>query len=138
VFRQELEEKLSQIFGFRKTTFNAPTVDSNNGSLEQDVLFVEINDSNSRISEGKATAKVLGSLVVFSQMEKLPFGFFSKKIQAADRSLTKDFFFFDIDLNPINSPARYQNISERRVRFVYLYSAQYDPAHGQITSLEGI
>lgn len=138
MFRSELQEKLSAIFGLRKTTFDAPSVNSSNGSFEQDTLFIEINESNSRVTEGRAYAKVLGSLVVFSQMDKMPFGFFAKKIQQANHSLTKDFFFFDIDLNPVSSPARLQNITERRVRFVYLYSAQYDPAHGLITSLEGI
>lgn len=138
MFRHDLQTKLSQIFGFKKTTFDAPSVNSNDATFEQDVLFIEVNEANSRVSDGKEIAKVEGSLVVFSQMEKIPFGFFSKKIQAADRTLTKDLFFFDVDLNPINSPARFQNIAERRIRFVYLYSAQYDPSHGQITSLEGI
>lgn len=132
-----MKEKLESIFGMRKTTFDAPTVNST-GSFEQDTLFVEVNECNSRVTEGRALSRVLGSLVVFSQMDKMPFGYFNKRIQQSDGSLTKDFFFFDIDLNPSSSPARLQNITERRVRFVYLYSAQYDPAHGSITSVEGI
>ncbi len=122
----------------RKTIFDAPSVNPATGSFEQDTLFIEINECNSRMTDGMAYAKILGSLVVFAQMDKMPFGYFSKRIYKADHSLTKDLFFFDIDLNPINSPARLQNISERRVRFVYLYSAQYDPEHGELTSLEGI
>ncbi len=133
-----MKEKLSAIFGMRKTTFDAPSDNSSDGTFEQDTLFVEINECTSRMTEGRAYARVEGSLVVFSQMDKMPFGFFAKKIQQADRTMSKDFFFFDIDLNPANSPAKIQNISERRLRFVYLYSAQYDPAHGAITSLEGI
>lgn len=133
-----MKEKLESIFGMRKTTFDAPTVNSTNGSFEQDTLFIEVNECNSRVTEGRALSRVLGSLVVFSQMDKMPFGYFNKRIQQSDASLTKDFFFFDIDLNPASSPARLQNITERRVRFVYLYSAQYDPAHGSITSVEGI
>jgi hypothetical protein len=35
----------------------------------------------------------------------------------------------------LNSPARLQNIAERRAAFVYLYSAQYDPDQGELTSL---
>lgn len=138
MFRAELQSKLSTIFGMRKTTFDAPTTDSSDGSFEQDTLFIEVNECTSRVTEGRAYARVLGSLVVFSQVNKMPFGFFNKRIQQADHSLTKDLFFFDIDLNPANSPARFQNITERRLRFVYLYSAQYDPAQGSITSLEGI
>lgn len=138
MFRNELADKLSQIFGLRKTTFDAPAVNSNTGSFEQDTLFIEINQCPARVTEGRVYSKVLGSLVVFAQVNKLPFGYFNKKIQQADPSLTKDLFFFDIDLNPVTSAARIQNISERRLRFVYLYSAQYDPEHGSITSLEGI
>lgn len=136
MFRAELAEKLTQIFGFKKTTFDAPSVSSTTGTFEQETLFVEINEARSRVTEGKAFAKILGSIVCFSQMEKLPFGFFNKKIQQAPYALTKPFFFFDIDLNPANSPARIQNITERRARFVYLYSGQYDPDHGELTSLE--
>ncbi len=137
MFRAELKDKLSRIFGMAKTTFDAPTV-KQDGSFEQDTLFIEVTECNSRVTEGMAYAKVQGSLIVFSQMDKMPFGFFHKKIQQADHSLTKELFFFDIDLNPASSPARFQNITERRVRFIYLYSAQYDPNHGSITSLEGI
>jgi hypothetical protein len=122
----------------RKTTFDAPSMNSSDGSFEQDTLFIEVNECPARITEGMAYAKVSGSIVVFSQMDKMPFGYFAKRIQQADQSLTKDIFFFDIDLNPMNSPARLQNITERRCRFVYLYSAQYDPEHGELTSLEGI
>jgi hypothetical protein len=133
VFRAEIKDQLSKIFGFKKVTFDAP-----GESYEQDTLFVEINESPTVAKEGRCTARVTGSLVVYSQLDKLPFGYFNKRIQQADPELTKKFFFFDIDLNPMNSPARIQNIAERRVRFVYLYSAQYDPEHGEITTLEGI
>ncbi len=129
--------KLEGIFGFKKTTYDAPSANNANGTFEQDVLFIEINEANSRVTQsGKAYSKVLGSLVVFAQMEKMPFGYFNKKIQQADPSLTGKFFFFDIDLNPASSPARIQNITERRLRFVYLYSGQYDPDHGELTGLE--
>jgi hypothetical protein len=106
------------------------------GSMEQDTLFIDISECQSRITEGKQIAKVFGSLTVFSQVEKLPFGYFNKRIQQASHQLTKKFFFFDIDLNPSSSPARIQNIVERRVRFVYLYSAEYDPWQGELTSLD--
>jgi hypothetical protein len=137
VFRDELKASLSAIFGFPKTTFNAPSTGPD-GSFEQDTLFIQIDEAPFRATEGKAYCKVLGSLIVFSQLEKLPFGFFNRKIQMAPHELTEDFFFFDIDTVPANSPARIQNIAERRLRFIYLYSSQYDPAQGLITSVEGI
>lgn len=137
MFREEVADALTTIFGLKRTTFDAPSMDSS-GSFEQDTLFIQIDEAPFRVTEGKAHAKVLGTLIVFSQIEKLPFGFFSRRINMAPYALTKNFYFFDIDTVPANSPARIQNIAERRVRFVYLYSAQYDPEHGSITSLEGI
>lgn len=131
-----MAQKLADIFGFRKTTYDAASVNSSTGTFEQDTLFIEVNESNASVKEGKATARVTGSMVVFSQMDKMPFGYFNKRIQQADPELTRKFFFFDIDLNPASSPARIQNITERRLRFVYLYSGQYDPDHGELTSLE--
>lgn len=125
-----MQDKLKAIFGVKKVTFDEP-----GDSFEQDCIFVEILESQSNTGQGKATAKVSGALVMYSQNNKLPFGFFNKKIQQADKSLTKNFFFFDIDVDAQNSPARLQNISERRANFIYLYSAQYDPNQGSLTSV---
>lgn len=130
-----MAEKLSQIFGFRKTTFSAPSSESD-APYEQDTLFVQVEQARSRAGNGMFTAKIMGTLIVFTQMDKMPFGYFNRRIEQAHPSLTKDFLFFDIDLNPISTPAKIQNISERRVRFVYLYKAQYDPEQGELTSLE--
>ncbi len=130
-----MAEKLSQIFGLRKTTYNQPLM-SNEGTFEQETLFIQVEDCKSRATFGRSYAQVLGTLIVFAQMDKMPFGYFNKRIQLASAELTRQFFFFDIDQNPPNSPARVQNISERRVRFVYLYSAEYDPNHGELTDLE--
>src|SRR5690349_592921 len=117
-------DKLSRIFELKRTTLDAPSINSTTGSFEQETLFVEINETLIRVTEGKSYARVLGTLTVFAQFDKLPYGYFNKRIQQSDHSLTKDFFFFDVDLNPANSPARFQNIAERRLRFVYLYAAQ--------------
>lgn len=131
MFRRELAEKLKAIFGVEKVSFDEP-----GDSFEQDTLFVEILESQSNTGQGRATAKVNGAIVMYSQHNKLPYGFFNKRLQNADPALTKPFFFFDIDVDAQNSPARLQNISERRASFVYLYSAQYDPNQGQLTSVE--
>lgn len=131
MFRKEMGEKLKEIFGVKKVTFDQP-----GESYEQDTLFVEIEECLTRASHGRATAKVTGSVVIFSERDKLPYGFFAKRIAQAPGAATRDFFFFDTDVDALNSPARLQNISERRSRFVYLYSAQYDPNNGQITSVD--
>lgn len=130
MFRKELEKRLKNIFGFRKISFDAPSE-----SFEQDTLFVDISEVRTNAAPGKASAYVRGSLSVFSQNDKLPYGYFNKRLQTASASLTKSLFFYDIDTNVLNSPARMQNISERRTSFVFLYSEQYDPNRGQLTQV---
>lgn len=130
MFKKEMEAKLKAIFGVRKVTFDEP-----GDSYEQDTIFVQVLESRANTGQGKATAKVTGAIVMFSQHGKLPYGFFNKKLQQAPAAMTKDFFFYDIDTEPQNSPARFQNIAERRASFIYLYSAQYDPKQGSITSV---
>ncbi len=134
MFRKELQSKFERIFGM-KSTFDQPSIGPT-GTFEQETIFIQVDEPNFRTGQGIATAKVTGSFAVFAQMDKMPFGYFNRRIEKADPSLTKDLFFYDIDLNPASSPARIQNITERRVRFVYLYQAQYDPDQGEITSLE--
>lgn len=131
MFRKTLEERLKKIFGFEKVTFQAPS-----DAFEQDTLFIEIQNPRTRTSEAKVYARVTGQLIVYSQDNKMPYGFFNKRIEKAPNALTKDFFFFDIDVNIENSPARLQNISERRVSFVFFFTAQYDPNLGELTTLE--
>lgn len=131
MFRKELEDNLKKIFGFEKVSLNAPS-----DSFEQDTLFVQIDQPNTRTSEGKVYAKVYGQLIVFSQHDKLTYGFFNKRIEKADVALTKKFFFYDTDVNVENSNARMQNIHERRTSFVFFFTAQYDPKLGTLTTLE--
>lgn len=132
MFRASLQQNLEKIFGVKKVTYNAPS-----DVYEQDSLFVNVQEVTSRIAPGKsAYARVMGNLTVYSHGARLPFGFFSKRIQAADSELTKDFFFFDLDVNALNSPARLQDISEIQGKFIFLYSSQYDPNQGELTDLE--
>lgn len=129
MFQKDLKSKFEKIFGFKKTTFDEA------GESEQNVLFIEITDCVSRVQNGKVYAKVNGEIVVYSHLKDLPFGFFNKRIQGADKTLTKGLFFFDIDTNVEKSPTLSQNLSERRVKFLFLYEEQYDPNQGEITSL---
>lgn len=129
MFRADLKDKLERIFGFKKTTFGAAS-----DQFEQDVLFVEIQSCKAKPGDGDISAKVTGKIVVYSQDNKMPFGFFNKRIEKADKALTKDFFFYDIDVNNESSPARLQNISERSCSFVFLFQTQYDPNLGHIES----
>lgn len=129
MFRKDLEEKLGKIFGLKKTSLNAAS-----DQFEQDVLFIEIGSCKSKASDGEIHAKVTGRVLIYAQDNKMPYGFFTKRIEKADKALTKDFFFHDIDFNNESSPARLQNITERSASFVFLYSAQYDPNLGTIES----
>lgn len=130
MFRKELHTVMHKIFGLEKTTYSAPS-----DAFEQDTLFIEVQDVQSNAGEGKASCKVTGAVVIFSQGNKLPYGFFNKKIQQAKPEYKKDLFFFDIDTDAVNSPARIQNIHERRCSFIYLYKEQYDPNQGELTSV---
>ncbi len=131
MFRADLSARLHRIFELSRVTFDAPS-----DAYEQDVLFIEIQDAETRTAQGKAIAKVSGSIVMYSQRDKLPYGFFIKKIAHAEASDTKPFYFYDTDTDALNSPARLINISERRCRFIFLYDEQYDPNQGQLTSIE--
>jgi hypothetical protein len=138
VFRKELQANLKKIFDLKKVTFDAIGKHQADGSgvYEQDCLFIEIAECFSRVTKGHAYAKVTGSLIIFCQRDELPYGFFNKQISKAPIEAVKNFFFFDVDVDVANSPARLQNISERRARFVYLYSAQHDPNQGSLESLD--
>lgn len=133
MFRSDLKRRLDKIFQFRKTTF-----DDYSDEFEQDTLFIEVELSRPKISGkdgGLQTARVVGSLVVFSQDNKLPFGYMAKQIEKADPALKANLHFYDIDSDRPDSQARLQNIHERRTSFVFLYDSQYDPDKGEITSL---
>jgi hypothetical protein len=130
VFEKSLLKKLESIFQFKKTTYDAPS-----DSFEQDTLFTEIEKATTRISDGMFYAKVEGSLIVYSQANKLPFGYFTKAITRAKLEDVRDFFFFDLEIDIASSNARLQNIHERRTRFVYLHKEQYDPNKGQLNTL---
>ena len=127
MFETELKEKFQKIFELKKVTFDAP-----GESNEQDCLFIEVEHSKNVIKDGVVKAMVSGNCLMYSQNEKLPFGFFSKAIKQADQSLTKDLFFYEIESNN----QRYRNLIKRGFSFVYFFSSQYDPKIGSITSVE--
>ena len=127
MFRKELKRKLSEIFAM-SVSFQKPSDDT----PEQEIIFVEIDDSQSKVTHGKQVAKVNGSLVMYAPQEKLPFGFFTKKINQAGAELNQGFFFYGMDENK----KTYVDLVERRCRFVFLYSGDYDPEAGTMTSVE--
>lgn len=132
MFERDLENRLKRIFGFQKVTFSYPS-----DEFEQDVLFIQIERSNCKVSGndgGKQTARATGTLVAFSQDKRLPYGFFAKRIENADKSDTSKFFFHS-EIDVPASEARLQNIHERQCSFVFLYDSQYNPERGELSSL---
>lgn len=130
MFTGKLKTKLENIFGFQKTSYNTPS-----DTPEQYTLFINIDSSQSRITAGKEIAKAFGTLTIYGQYEKLPFGFMAKKIELANLIDKEKLFFYDFEEDPAGSPARFLNISERKVKFIFLHEAQFDPDHGTITSM---
>ena len=129
MFEKELEAKFKGIFGVKKVTYDEP-----GESQEQGCIFVEIETSHNKIQDGRAKARVEGTGIMFGPNDKMPFGFFSKRIAKADLALTKDLFFYDFEENT----KRYQNIVQRKFSFVYFFNGQYDPDTGSITEVDFI
>lgn len=126
MFETALQEAFTKIFKVKKVTFDQPS-----DAREQECIFLEIETSSNAIKDGKAIAMVTGNGTMFGNNQKLPFAFFSKKIQQADPDLTKPFFFFDFE----NNTKQYQNIVQRSFSFIYFFNSQYDPETGTITSI---
>lgn len=126
MFEPELLSRFKQIFDFPKTSFQDP-----GESLEQEHLFIEVEQANANISDVRQVYKVTGQAYVHVQGDKLPFGYFAKRIAAAPLELTANLFFSSID----DSTKLYGNIVRRSFDFVFLFESQYDPRKGTITSV---
>lgn len=131
MFRKEMTKALENIFKFKKTTFDAYS-----DEFEQDTLFVEVQQTHERVGKGIVAMRVTGDLIYFSQVDKIKYGTMIKLIEQSNASDKNPFLFYDIDKQNLSSQARMQNIAERRISFVYLYSGSYDPDKGEITSLD--
>lgn len=129
MFEQELEDKFKRIFDLKKCSFDLPSE-----THEQECLFVNIESSNNHFRDGRAVGKVTGSISVYANPDKLPYGYFSKKIVEAKPEDTKDLYFYDIEKNTQTM----SGISERKMSFIYLYDMQYNPNIGELTSLETV
>lgn len=126
MFEKELIQKFQRIFGIEAVTFDQP-----GSSQEQEKIFVEVDLAESRISPPMARARVTGTATMFGNAEKLPFGFFAKRINAASPEDTKDLFFSDIEGNT----KIMGNLVQRSFSFIYFFRGQYDPDQGKIESV---
>lgn len=126
MFEKALSEKLMAIFKLKKVTFDAP-----GEAIEQETLFIEVETSDTSISEAQASVRVEGKAMLMGPSSKIPFGYFAKAIAQAPKSLTKDFFFYDLEENT----RRYRNLVQRGFSFVFFFTTQYDPEIGTITEV---
>lgn len=129
MFENELKDKLKSIFLVSEVSFDQPSE-----VKEQDKLWVDISDMKQTVKDGKVEGRIIGKAYMYGQSSKLTLGFFIQRIIKADSSLTKDFFFENLDSNT----KYYQNLVERGFDFVYFFSGQYDPDIGTITRVEFI
>lgn len=126
MFEKTLADCLKRIFDFDKVTFDRP-----GESQEQEGMFVEIDTTRCRIKDGRQIARASGTIRVFAENNKLPYGYFTKCISEADPDDTKGLFFFDFEENR----GTFRNIAERSMGFVYLFDSQYDPAVGTLNQI---
>ncbi len=125
MFKSSLSAQFQKLFDLKKVSFDEP-----GESQEQECLFIDIQKTKSTIKDGSQIYHVIGKGRMFGNSDKLPYGFFAKRIKAHPDE-TKDVFFYDMEENT----GQFQNIVERTFSFVYFFSGQYDPAMGTITEL---
>lgn len=126
MFEDKLIEDLKKIFDVQKVTFDKP--DSIN---EQELIFVDIQNTINQIKDTEVEARVYGTALMFGNTAKLKHGYFAKRIAKASTTLTDKFHFSDLEQNS----NVYRNIAQRSFSFVYFFSDQYDPNKGSITEL---
>lgn len=132
MFKKELIKRLDAIFQLKQgSTFNAPSAE-----FEQEKLFVNVTGVVSQPRNKKICFKVEGFLQFFSQHEKIPFGYMQRALETASYENTAGLFLFQVDQEIANSQARMVNLSERRAQFVFLYSIDFNPNQGSLSSLE--
>lgn len=126
MFEKSLETKLKKIFDFKKVTFAQP-----GKANEQDCLFIDVEQSRNRFKDGFFIARVTGTVTINSNSEKLPFGYFSKRIEKASQSDKEGLVFFDFEKNN----KIFGNIVQRSVSFTYFFKDQFDPSKGLIDDI---
>lgn len=130
MFKKSLQEKLTKIFGMPRASFDS--IKEPNDAKEQECIFIDVDNVVSKIEKGTASARVNGTISIFAQSSKLPYGFFNKKIAAAQVSDHADFYFHKFD----QSEEYFGNLVKLKCEFVYFFRSAYDPEYGEITSVD--
>lgn len=126
MFEKQLETQLKAIFGVKKVTYDQP-----GESNEQECIFVEVEKSMNRVIDKRFIARVNGTLTIVGSNDKMPYGFFNRKIAEAKNEFLKGLAFFDFERNN----RVFRNIVQRTVEFTYFFNEQYDPNLGLINQV---
>jgi hypothetical protein len=126
VFERTLADQLKRIFGVDKVTFDVP-----GESQEQEGLFVAVDNARFRIKDARQVARVTGTVRIFASLDKMPYGYFARRLAQASAADTAGLFFFDFEENK----GTFRNITERSAGFLYLFDSQYDPAIGTLNQV---
>lgn len=120
-----LLEKFSRIFELKFNRLSSP-----GESEEQDTLFIDVDQVVTRMKDRREVARVTGKCYAFVQADKMPLGYFARKI-AAHPELCKDVFFSNFEQNQKGM----LNLTVRSFDFMYFFDSQYDPNLGNIQSV---
>lgn len=127
MFEAKLKSSIENIFGLDKVSFDVPSEHQ-----EQECVFIQIVRAKPTIKDGRQLCLVEGTVRVFANSEKMPYGYFMKRLRDAPETDTKGLVFFDFEENA----GTFRNITERSLGFRYFFDSQYDPEIGTITSIE--
>ena len=127
MFKAKLKEQLTRILDLDKVSFDLP-----GESQEQEAVFIEVQSAKTRLRDGVQIALVRGTIHIFANSDKLPYGYASKRLAEARPEDTKKLFFFNFEENK----GTFRNIVERSIDFLYLFESQFDPAVGELTSID--
>ncbi len=122
-----MQEQLKRILDLDKVTFDIP-----GESQEQEAAFIQVETAQTRLVDKRQIARVTGTLRIFANSEKMPYGYLSKQLAKAASSDTRSWTFHKFDENR----GTYRNIVERLATFTYLFDSQFDPSLGTITSVD--
>ncbi len=125
MFEKDLKSRLERIFGMMKVTYDHPS-----DSRDQQALFIDVKTAHAKTVDARQIARVDGTITCFANSDKLPFGYFAKRISEAEPADTKDLFF-----GPEQHVGVIGNIAERKFEFTFLFDSQYDPSLGTLSSV---
>lgn len=123
MYKKAIEKDLQQIFETRRVDFVGVE-----NCIEQDTLCVDISRVRTGAQEGKAWARVYGSVGIRGTIKKNPSGFLTKKIAEAEPEVLKRFWFAPVEM-PASTPTEWE-LKATKLDFVYFYREEYAPVKG--------